>query len=120
MDTTVILVSILCTILGTGVGFLIRHIFVLKDIRKRDGKVDEIINKAKRDASDIKYGARKEAKEIIRTRGRIYEILANHTGQELSKIEKDCDRNLWLSSEESVGYGLADSVLKKMPAPPAE
>ncbi|MCK5074072.1 MAG: ribonuclease Y [Bacteriovoracaceae bacterium] len=66
MDTTVILVSILCTILGTGVGFLIRHIFVLKDIRKRDGKVDEIINKAKRDASDIKYGARKEAKEIIR------------------------------------------------------
>ena len=61
-----------------------------------------------------------EAKEIIRTRGRIYEILANHTGQELSKIEKDCDRNLWLNAEESVAYGLADSVLKKMPAPPAE
>ena len=61
-----------------------------------------------------------EAKEMIRTRQRIYEILANHTGQELSKIEKDCDRNLWLSSEESVAYGLADSVLRKMPAPPSE
>ena len=61
-----------------------------------------------------------EAKEMIRTRQRIYEILANHTGQELSKIEKDCDRNLWLNAEESVAYGLADSVLKKMPTPPSE
>ena len=57
-----------------------------------------------------------EAKEIIRTRQRIYEILAAHTGQELSKIEKDCDRNLWLSPEEAVSYGLVDRVLKKMPA----
>ena len=56
-----------------------------------------------------------EAKEMIRTRQRLYEILANHTGQDLAKIEKDCDRNLWLSPEESVEYGLADSVLKKMP-----
>ena len=61
-----------------------------------------------------------EAREMIRTRQRIYEILANHTGQELSKIEKDCDRNLWLNPEETVAYGLADSVLKKMPAPAAE
>ena len=57
-----------------------------------------------------------EAKEIIRTRQRIYEILAAHTGQKLSKIEKDCDRNLWLSPEETVSYGLVDRVLKKMPA----
>ncbi len=56
-----------------------------------------------------------EAKEMIRTRQRLYEILANHTGQDLAKIEKDCDRNFWLSPEESVEYGLADSVLKKMP-----
>ena len=57
-----------------------------------------------------------EAKEIIRTRQRIYEILATHTGQELSKIEKDCDRNLWLNAEETVSYGLVDSILRKMPA----
>ena len=57
-----------------------------------------------------------EAKEMIRTRRRIYEILADHTGQKLSKIEKDCDRNLWLNPEETVSYGLVDSVLKKMPA----
>ena len=61
-----------------------------------------------------------EAKEIIRTRRRLYEILVDHTGQELGKIEKDCDRNLWLSSEETVEYGLVDSILKKMPAPAAE
>lgn len=61
-----------------------------------------------------------EAKEMIRTRQRLYEILADHTGQDLSKIDKDCDRNLWLSAEESVSYGLADSVLKKMPAPADE
>jgi len=57
-----------------------------------------------------------EAKEIIRTRQRIYEILATHTGQKLSKIEKDCDRNLWLNAEETVSYGLVDSILRKMPA----
>jgi ATP-dependent Clp protease protease subunit len=57
-----------------------------------------------------------EAKEMIRTRQRLYEILADHTGQKLSKIEKDCDRNHWLSSEETVYYGLVDSILKKMPA----
>ena len=56
-----------------------------------------------------------EAKEMIRTRLRIYEILADHTGQKLSKIEKDCDRNLWLNPEETVSYGLVDRVLKKMP-----
>lgn len=56
-----------------------------------------------------------EAKEMLRTRQRLYEILANHTGQDIAKIEKDCDRNLWLNPEESVEYGLADSVLKKMP-----
>ncbi len=56
-----------------------------------------------------------EAKEMIRTRLRIYEILADHTGQKLSKIEKDCDRNLWLNPEETVSYGLVDSILKKMP-----
>ncbi len=56
-----------------------------------------------------------EAKEMIRTRLRIYEILADHTGQKLSKIEKDCDRNLWLNPEETVSYGLVDRILKKMP-----
>ena len=56
-----------------------------------------------------------EAKEILRLRGRIYNILAKHTGQDTNKLEKDCDRNLWLEAEEIVNYGLADRVLQKSP-----
>ena len=56
-----------------------------------------------------------EAKEILRLRERIYNILAEHTGQDSQKIEKDCDRNLWLEAEEAINYGLADRILKKAP-----
>ena len=56
-----------------------------------------------------------EAKEILRLRGRLYKILAAHTGQSAEKIEKDCDRNLWLEAEEAVGYGLVDRILQKSP-----
>ena len=61
-----------------------------------------------------------EAKEILRLRESLYRIVAKHSGAEMKKIEKDCDRNLWLNPEETVAYGLADSVLKKMPAATAE
>ena len=56
-----------------------------------------------------------EAKEILRLRARIYSILAKHTGQSEEKIEKDCDRNLWLDAEEAIKYGLADRILQKAP-----
>ena len=56
-----------------------------------------------------------EAQEILRLRNRLYEILAKHTGQTTEKIEKDCDRNLWLSAEEAIDYGLADRILQKAP-----
>jgi ATP-dependent Clp protease protease subunit len=56
-----------------------------------------------------------EAQEILRLRGRLYEILAKHSGQTAEKIEKDCDRNLWLGAEEAIAYGLADRVLQKAP-----
>jgi ATP-dependent Clp protease protease subunit len=56
-----------------------------------------------------------EAREILRLRERLDQILAHHSGQELSKIQKDTDRNLWLSAEESVSYGLADQILQKAP-----
>ncbi len=56
-----------------------------------------------------------EAKEILRLRERLYEILSTHTGKDAKKIEKDCDRNLWLEAQESIDYGLADQVLKKAP-----
>jgi len=56
-----------------------------------------------------------EAKEILRLRNRLYDILAKHTGQTPEKIEKDCDRNLWLGAEEAINYGLADRILQKAP-----
>ena len=56
-----------------------------------------------------------EAKEILRLRSRLYDILAQHTGQTTEKVEKDCDRNLWLDAAEAIEYGLADRVLQKAP-----
>ncbi|UCE50544.1 MAG: ATP-dependent Clp protease proteolytic subunit [Phycisphaerales bacterium] len=56
-----------------------------------------------------------EAQEILRLRTRLYEILAKHTGQSTEKVEKDCDRNLWLDAAEAIEYGLADRVLQKAP-----
>ena len=56
-----------------------------------------------------------EAQEILRLRSRLYDILGKHTGQSPERIEKDCDRNLWLGAEESIKYGLADRILQKAP-----
>jgi len=56
-----------------------------------------------------------EAKEILRLRARLYDILAKHTGQKPQKVETDCDRNLWLDAEEAINYGLADRILQKAP-----
>ena len=56
-----------------------------------------------------------EAKEILRLRDVLYGILSKHTGVEKKKIEKDCDRNLWLDSTEALEYGLIDHVLERQP-----
>jgi len=56
-----------------------------------------------------------EAQEILRLRARMYDILSKHTGQPAEKVEKDCDRNLWLDATEAIEYGLADRVLQKAP-----
>ena len=53
-----------------------------------------------------------QAKEILRMRDRIEEILAKHTGQPLDKIKKDTDRDYFLSAEEAKAYGLVDEVIK--------
>lgn len=57
-----------------------------------------------------------EAKEILRLRARLYKILSEHTGKDVEKIEKDCDRNLWMDAQEAISYGLADRILQKAPA----
>ena len=58
-------------------------------------------------ASDIEIHAR----EILFLKSRLNEILAKHTGQTIETIGKDTDRDNFLSAEESVKYGLVDSVL---------
>ncbi|MCH8963563.1 MAG: ATP-dependent Clp protease proteolytic subunit [Planctomycetes bacterium] len=57
-----------------------------------------------------------EAAEILRLRARLYDIIAAHTEQDVKQIEKDCDRNKWLNSSEAIDYGLADTLMKRMPA----
>jgi len=52
-------------------------------------------------------------KEGIFLKQKLNEILAKNTGQKLSKIEKDADRDFWMSAEESVKYGLIDEVIAK-------
>ena len=52
-----------------------------------------------------------QAKEIVRLRATMEEVLARHTGQSLERLREDTDRDLILDAEGAVGYGLADTVL---------
>ncbi|WP_297573447.1 ATP-dependent Clp endopeptidase proteolytic subunit ClpP [uncultured Campylobacter sp.] len=60
-------------------------------------------------ATDIEI----QAKEILRIKEALNQILANNTGQKLEKIIKDSDRDFFMSAAEAVEYGLIDKVLKK-------
>jgi ATP-dependent Clp protease protease subunit len=50
------------------------------------------------------------AKELLTIKARLNDILAKHTGQPLDKIEKDTDRNFFMSAEEAKAYGLVDEI----------
>jgi ATP-dependent Clp protease protease subunit len=52
------------------------------------------------------------AKQIVKLKEKVNKILAKHTGQPLEKIEKDTDRDFYLSAEEAKEYGLIDEVIK--------
>lgn len=58
-------------------------------------------------ASDIEITAR----EILKYKSELYEILAHHSGQPIEKIETDADRDYWMRAEEAKAYGLIDEVL---------
>jgi ATP-dependent Clp protease protease subunit len=59
-------------------------------------------------ATDIEI----EAKEIGRLKKMLNNILANHTGQPLEKVEKDTERNFYMSAEEAVEYGIVDKIVE--------
>jgi ATP-dependent Clp protease protease subunit len=61
-----------------------------------------------------------QAKEVARVRAEMDEILSHHTGHPVSKIRDDTDRNMTLSASEAVAYGLADHVITRRDALPAE
>lgn len=55
------------------------------------------------------------AREILKIRGRLNEILAKHTGQPLDKIAQDTERDYFMSGEEAKKYGLIDEVISRPP-----
>ena len=59
------------------------------------------------------------AREILRLRERLNEVLAAHTGQPLEKIASDTERDNFMSADEAVGYGLVDQVLSRRADPGA-
>jgi len=56
-----------------------------------------------------------QAREILRMREKINELLAKHTGQPLEKIQKDTDRDYFMSAEEAKEYGIVDEVIYSKP-----
>jgi ATP-dependent Clp protease protease subunit len=62
-------------------------------------------------ASDIEI----YAKEILALRSRLNEILAKHTGRPIDQIDRDTDRNNFMSAHEAKEYGIVDEVIDKRP-----
>lgn len=60
-------------------------------------------------ASDIEITAR----EIMKLKKELYDIIANHSGQTFGKIEKDSDRDYWMTAQEALDYGMIDEVLHR-------
>lgn len=88
MDMTVILASVLFLIVGAGVGYFIRQKAYLAEVKEKQGKADEIIEKAKEAANDIKYKARKEAKDIVREEREQFEKELRKKENEFKNQEK--------------------------------
>jgi len=60
-------------------------------------------------ASDIEITTR----EILKLKNELYQIIANHSGQTLKKVEKDGDRDYWMKADEAKAYGMVDEILKR-------
>lgn len=69
----------------------------------------QVMGGAEGQAIDVKI----RAEHILKVKDRINQILADHTNQSLAKIEKDTDRDYFMSPEEALAYGLVDKIIKK-------
>ncbi len=70
--------------------------------------IHQVMGGTEGQASDIKI----QAEHILKTKDKLNEILSLHTGQKKEKVERDSDRDNWMSAEEAKKYGLIDVVLK--------
>jgi ATP-dependent Clp protease protease subunit len=70
--------------------------------------IHQVMGGAQGQASDIEI----HAEHIVKMKKRLNEILAKHSGQKLEKIEKDADRDYFMSAHEAVAYGLVDKVIE--------
>ncbi|MFA6492903.1 MAG: ATP-dependent Clp endopeptidase proteolytic subunit ClpP [Patescibacteria group bacterium] len=71
--------------------------------------IHQVMGGAEGQATDVEI----QTREILRIKKTINEILAKHTGQKVDKIEKDSDRDFYMSAQEAKKYGLIDEVIKK-------
>ncbi len=71
--------------------------------------IHQVMGGAEGQAVDIKI----RAEHILRIKDRLNEILAKHTGQPIAKIDKDTDRDYFMTAEEALKYGIVDKIIKK-------
>lgn len=70
--------------------------------------IHQVMGGASGQASDVDIHAR----HILRTKDNLNKILAKHTGQKLAKVEKDTDRDYFMSADEAVAYGIVDKKIE--------
>lgn len=68
----------------------------------------QVMGGAEGQAVDIEI----QAKQILKVKERINQLLSKHTGQPISKIEKDTDRDFYMRAEEALAYGVIDKIIK--------
>ena len=71
--------------------------------------IHQVMGGAEGQATDIKI----RAEHILKVKDKLNKILAKHTGQKVATIEKDTDRDRFMSAEESVKYGIVDKIITK-------
>ncbi|MCW1888533.1 MAG: ATP-dependent Clp protease proteolytic subunit [Candidatus Moranbacteria bacterium] len=70
--------------------------------------IHQVLGGAQGQATEIDI----QARHILKTRDRLNKILAKHTGQKITKIEQDTERDYYMSAEEALKYGIVDKIVK--------
>jgi ATP-dependent Clp protease protease subunit len=71
--------------------------------------IHQVMGGARGQATDIEI----QAEEILKVKKRINEIIAKNTGQKIEKVEKDTDRDFYMTSKEAKNYGIVDKIISR-------